>query len=408
MNTAMPQTSCDVAIVGGSIAGLRAAQTVARHAPDLTIAMISDETYPPYERPPLSKVGLTKPLLLDALIYPAVNDLKSHGVNFMLGTRAEELDVEGRTIRHSSGALQYRSLVVATGCEAVMPPALSGLPDVFSLRRYEDAISFRRALADPLKSVAIVGAGFIGGELASMVANEGRQVALVDLARKPLGRFGDAVFRSYEALHRGAGIELHFGEQVTDVVQQGNGSRVLKLSDGTKVPADVIVVGVGVRPSTEWLKRSGLRLENGIVCDGTLRAADHVFAAGDAVRWPNRRWGADMRVEHWTNAAEQGRVAGVNAANDILGSPLEVCANIPYFWSDQHGVRIQFAGHRAGDEEVAESRNSGGSLFLYRRGEIVTGVLAFERRADFVKIRTMLKSELSWQVVSSLVSREDS
>ncbi|WP_198024857.1 NAD(P)/FAD-dependent oxidoreductase [Bradyrhizobium sp. Cp5.3] len=403
MNTAMPQTSYDVTIVGGSIAGLRAAQTVVRHAPDLTVAIISDEPHPPYERPPLSKVGLTKPLSLDALIYPAVNDLKSHGVEFMLGTRAEELDVDARTLRHSSGALQYRSLVVATGCEAIIPPAFSGQPDVFPLRRYEDATSLRRALADPLKSVAIVGAGFIGGELASMVANEGRQIALVDLARKPLGRFGEAVFRSYEALHRGAGIELYFGEQVVDVVNQGS-SRALKLGDGTTVPADVIVVGAGVRPSTAWLNGSGLRVENGILCEGTLRAADHVFAAGDAVRWPNPRWGTDMRVEHWTNAAEQGRVAGINAANDILGSPLEVCANVPYFWSDQHGVRIQFAGHRAGDEEITESRNSGGSLFLYRQGEIVTGVLAFERRADFVKIRTMLKNELSWQAARSLIA----
>ncbi|MDH2401807.1 FAD/NAD(P)-binding oxidoreductase [Bradyrhizobium sp. SSUT18] len=403
----MPQPYCDVAIVGGSIAGLRAAQTVARHAPDLTITMISDETHPPYERPPLSKVGLTKQMSLDALIYPAVNELRSHGVNFLLGTTAEELDVDARKVVHSSGTLHYRSLVIATGCEAIIPPALSGLPDIFTLRRYDDAVSLRRALANPLKSVAIVGAGFIGGELASMLANEGRRVALIDLARKPLGRFGEPVFRDYEALHRGAGVVLRFGEQVVDVVDQGDG-RVLELGDGSRVPADVIVLGVGVRPSTEWLQQSGLRVENGIHCDGALRAADHVFAAGDVVRWPNQRWDTDMRVEHWTNAAEQGRVAGINAANDILGLPLEVCANVPYFWSDQHGVRIQFAGHRAGDEEIIESRNSSGSLFIYRRSDIVTGVLAFERRADFVKIRTMLKNELTWQPVRSLIDRENS
>ncbi|WP_146992274.1 NAD(P)/FAD-dependent oxidoreductase [Bradyrhizobium macuxiense] len=399
----MPQTTCDVAIVGGSIAGLRAAQTVAGYAPDLTITMISDEAHLPYERPPLSKVGLTNPLSLDTLTYPAVNDLKSHGVNFMLGTRAVGLDVDARTIRHSSGALQYRSLVIATGCEAVIPPALSGRPDTFPLRCYDDAVSLRSALADPVKSVAIVGAGFIGGELASMLATEGRQVSLVDLARKPLGRFGEAVFKSYEALHRKAGIELYFGEQAVGVEKQDS-RRVLNLGDGTGVPADVIVVGVGVRPSTGWLERSGLRLDDGILCDTTLRAADHVFAAGDTVRWWNQRWGADMRVEHWTNAAEQGRVAGVNAANDVLGWPLEVCANIPYFWSDQHGVRIQFAGYRTGDEEITESQNAGGSLFLYRQGDIVTGVLAFERRAEFVRIRTMLRNELSWQAASSLVS----
>lgn len=395
-------SSSDIVIVGGSVAGLRAAQAAVRRAPDLRVTMISDEAYPPYERPPLSKLGLNEPFGLDTLVYPAVAELEKTGVEFLLGYRAESLDVDGRTVRHAQGEIEYKALVIATGCEAIVPPVLAGLPDVFVLRTYNDAVAIREALGDASKSLVIVGASFIGGELASMAVKEGRDVTLIDLASKPLGRFGEAVFENYQALHRDAGVKLHFGKQVVEVTKI-DGVRNIVLDDGTHVPAGIIVAGVGVRPSVGWLHGSGLRLDNGIVCDSSLQAADHVFAAGDAVRWPNRRLGAEVRIEHWTNAAEQGRVSGLNAANAVLGAPLEPCANVPYFWSDQHGVRIQFAGHRRGDEQVLQNRTEAGSLFFYRLGDIVTGVLAFERRAEFAKIRTKLRQELSWQSVSSML-----
>ena len=158
-----------------------------------------------------------------------------------------------------------------------------------------------------------------------------------------------------------------------------------------------------MQPSTEWLESSGIPLGNGIACDTQLRTADRVFAAGDVVRWPNARFGTTMRVEHWTNAAEQGRIAGINAANAVSGLLPVECVTVPYFWSDQHGVRIQFSGFLTGAEEIVESREPGGSMFVYKLGDIVTGVLAFERRAEFVKLRAMLRRETRWDTVRDLL-----
>jgi NADPH-dependent 2,4-dienoyl-CoA reductase/sulfur reductase-like enzyme len=401
----VPDAHSDVVIVGGSVAATRAAEAAARHAPSLTITVVSDESNPPYERPPLSKVGLDEPLDLQALTYPAVAKLGEHGVSFALNTRAEGLDVAARTLLTSNGPLGYRSLVVATGCEPIIPPLFAGLEDVYSLRSYEDALALRAAVTAADRPVAIVGAGFIGGEFAATLVKQSpdRAVALIDLDAKPLGRFGDPVADAYRALHHEAGVRLHFGNAVVGVGQATNG-RVVELYDGTSVPADIILLGVGVRPATRWLANSSVKLDGGIVCDATLRAAEGVYGAGDAVRWPNERFHATMRIEHWTTAAEQGRIAGINAVNALTGAPPVVCSTVPYFWSDQHGVRIQFAGHRTGLEDVYVDRTDDGTLFLYRAGHDITGVLAFGRRAQFVKLRAAMRKGLSWQDVQVLLT----
>ncbi|GAA4013205.1 FAD/NAD(P)-binding oxidoreductase [Streptomyces plumbiresistens] len=400
----MAVTTTDVVIVGGSTAGLRAAEAVARHAPELSITVISDEPHLPYELPPLSKVALDDRLDVDALVYPFAAGLRDQGVDFRLSTRARALDTKSNTVLLPDGELTYRALVIATGCEAVIPPLFAGRPGVHALRRFADATALRAAVADPTLSVAIVGAGFIGGEFASTLVKAGRTVSLIDLAAKPLGRFGEQVADAYVALHRDTGVGLFLGSGVVDIAEE-DGRRSLVLADGTRVPADVIVVGVGVRPSIDWLRDSGLTFDNGVLADATLRATDNVFVAGDVVRWPNARFDAVMRIEHWTSAAEQGRAAGLNVVKLIRGSEGEGFTNVPYFWSDQHGVRIQFAGHLTGDEEIVESRTADGSLFLYRRGEVVTGVLAFERRAEFVKLRALLRRELSWQAAGESMPR---
>ena len=297
--------SSDIVIVGGSIAGLRAAEAIVRHAPALKITVVSDESNPAYQRPPLSKIGLSDTMDIEVLTYPSVATLREHGVDFALGRRAESLDTESKLIHTSQGIFGYRALIIATGCEPVIPPLFRGMPDVFSLRRFEDAVALRAAVADPAKTVAVIGAGFIGGEFAATLVKEGRQVTVIDLAEKPLGRFGDAASESYQDLHLQAGVSLHLGQAVVDMTEE-NGRRALLLSDGTKVPADVILLGVGVRPSTGWLQESGLELDQGLVCDASLQAAPGIYAAGDLVRWPNKRFGVSMRIEHWTNAAERG------------------------------------------------------------------------------------------------------
>ncbi|MBY6685609.1 NAD(P)/FAD-dependent oxidoreductase [Rhodococcus sp. BP-149] len=399
--------STDVLVVGGSVAAVRAAEAIARHAPDLAITVLSDEEHPPYERPPLSKVGLRDDLDLAALTYPSVADLRGRGVEFRLGTRATALDVGGRSVEVVDGSgraseIEYGAVVVTTGCEPIVPPLFRDLPDVYSLRRFQDAAALRHAVSDRTRSVAVIGAGFIGGEFAATLAKDGRAVTIVDLAEKPLGRFGDRVAADYAALHRDSGVGLQLGDGVVGFENTAEG-RVLRLGSGATVPADVVLLGIGVRPSTEWLASSGVVLNNGIECDAHLRAADRVYAAGDVVRWPNARFGSTMRIEHWTNAAEQGRIAGINAANSVTGADPVVCATVPYFWSDQHGTRIQFSGFLSGDEEIVESPGQDGSLYVYRSGDVVAGVLAFERRAEFVKIRALLRRETSWETVQSML-----
>jgi NADPH-dependent 2,4-dienoyl-CoA reductase/sulfur reductase-like enzyme len=394
--------SSDIVIVGGSVAATRAAEAARRHAPSLSITVVTDESHLPYERPPLSKLPIADAVDLDRLTYPAARTLRDDGVDFMLGARAEALDLEAREVRTSRGVLGYQALVIATGCEPLIPPLFKDLPDVYALRRYEDAVAVRAAVRDSTKPVAIVGAGFIGGEFAATLAKENRQVALIDLAHHPLGRFGDAVAHRYESLHREAGVTLHLGSAAVAVTEEKR--RSILLYDGTSVPADVIVVGVGVRPSTDWLRGAGLLLEDGIACSADLRAAaGQVYAAGDVVRWPNGRYGTPMRIEHWTTAAEQGRIAGINAANGVLGNPAIECSTVPYFWSDQHGVRIQFAGYRTGEEEIFEHTDEAGSLFVYRRGDEVAGVLAFEQRSLFVRLRAALRTSLSWQQAQEIM-----
>ncbi len=392
----------DVMIVGGSVAAVRAAEAIMRHAPDLSVTVVSEEPQLPYERPPLSKVALTADLDLAALTYPSVAGLLEHGVRFCLDTRVTDLDIAGRRAATTEDVVEFGAAVLAIGCEPIFPPMFRDLGNVFVLRRFADATELRAAVADRSRSVAVIGAGFIGGEFAATLARDGRDVTIVDLAEKPLGRFGDRVASEYCALHRNSGVTLKLGDGVVGV-EEGSDGRVLRLASGATVPADVILLGIGVRPATQWLEPSGIALGNGINCDSTLRAAERIYAAGDVVSWPNSRFDATMRIEHWTNAAEQGRVAGINAANAVSGLPPIECRTVPYFWSDQHGVRIQFSGFVTGAEEVVESRADDGSLFVYRLGDTVTGVLAFDRRAEFVKLRALLRRTTPWDAVQAIL-----
>lgn len=397
----MVNRTSDIVIVGGSVASLKAAEAITRHAPQLKVTLISEESHLAYQRPPLSKIGLSEAMDLESLAYPSAVNLQEQGVEFALGHRAVALDTASKQVQTTQGTFGYRALVIATGCEPIIPPIFRDKPDVYSLRTFEDAVALRDAVSDPNKTVAVIGAGFIGGEFAATLVKEGRKVSIVDLAEKPLGRFGEDVSEKYQSLHREAGVSLYLGLSVDDLVEE-DGKRALLLSDGTKISADVILLGVGVRPSIQWLEGSGLTIDQGLVCDATLGAAPDIYAAGDLVRWPNQRFGISMRIEHWTNAAEQGRIAGTNAANAVLGQAAKEFSNVPYFWSDQHGIRVQFAGYRFGTEEIIEDHSDEGSLFLYRLGTEVTGVLAFERRTKFAELRAALRKPLTWERAQEL------
>ncbi|MER5181060.1 FAD-dependent oxidoreductase [Streptomyces sp. NPDC002896] len=394
--------SRDVVIIGASVAGLHAAQTVAKVARELSVMVIGEEVRPRYDRPPSPWTALTRPTDLDATTLRSFGRLRDEGVDLRLGTRAVGLDVDRRELHLGKGTVSYGALVLACGSEPAVPALLAGRPKVVTLGRREDLLSLRAALADTSASVAVVGAGFAGGEVTSALARSGRAVSLIDVSPQPLGRFGAFVAESYTALHEEAGVAQYFGDGVVDVLEAGR-NRFLRLSSGALVPADVIVVGDGGRPSTGWLTSSGLTLRNGIVCDAELRAHEGVFAAGDVARWSNPRYGTHMRGEHWTNAAEQGRIAGLNAARSVGGGSTESCATVPYLCSDQHGVRIQFAGFLSGDERTLTRRTADGSIVLYGREDQLVGVLAFEHRSLFVELRTLLTDTVTWDTAMELV-----
>ncbi|GHB59383.1 pyridine nucleotide-disulfide oxidoreductase [Streptomyces umbrinus] len=392
----------DIVIVGASVAGLHAARAAAKAAGGLSVMVIGKEVRPRYDRQPPPRTALTRPVDLDATTLRSLGRLRGEGVDLRLDARAVGLDPGRRELQLEGGTVSYGALVLACGCDPVVPALLTGRPKVITLRRRKDLLSLRAALADISVSVAVVGAGFGGGEVTSTLAGGGRTVSLIDVSPQPLGQFGSFVAESYLALHEEAGVAQYFGDGVVEVLEAGR-SRLLRLSSGTLVPADLIVVDGGRRPATGWLASSGLTLRDGIVCDAELRAREGVFAAGDVARWFNPRYGTHMRGKHWANASEQGRLAGLNAARSVGGGITEICAAVPYVRSDQHGVRIQFAGFLSGDEWTLTQRTTDGSIVLYGREDELVGVLAFEHRALFVRLRAMLAGAVAWETAVELV-----
>jgi NADPH-dependent 2,4-dienoyl-CoA reductase/sulfur reductase-like enzyme len=243
----------------------------------------------------------------------------------------------------------------------------------------------------------VVGAGFIGAEVAAAARRRGLDVVVVEAAATPLARaVGERMGRACAALHRRQGTDVRCGVGVTGCDGVNRVERVL-LSDGSVLPADLVVVGVGAVPATGWLAGSGLALDDGIVCDENLWAgAPGVYAAGDVARWRNPMFERRMRLEHWTSAAEQGAVAARNALDPDAATPY---STVPYFWSDWYGGRVQFVGIPGGDEVrvVDGDVDSDGSLVaLYREGDRLVGALTVDAPTHVMKYRGLITRRASW------------
>jgi NADPH-dependent 2,4-dienoyl-CoA reductase/sulfur reductase-like enzyme len=250
--------------------------------------------------------------------------------------------------------------------------------------------------------VAIVGAGFIGLEVAASCRARGLQVTVIEALPVPLSPIlAPALCEMVAATHRDHGVDLRAGVLVTEATGESRVTGVV-LSDGSRINADVVVVGIGVVPNTEWLASSGLTLDNGIVCDGSGQAAPGVYAAGDVARVINRWHGDSTRVEHWTNAVEQG----VHAAENALAGPgaSTSFSSVPYFWSDQYDRKIQFAGMARGHDEmvivdgsIADRRVTA----LFRRGDRLTACLAVNNPRALIKHRKLLAAGATWDTALS-------
>jgi NADPH-dependent 2,4-dienoyl-CoA reductase/sulfur reductase-like enzyme len=373
-------------IIGASVAGVRTAQSLRTRGYMGQIAIVGEERHRPYDKPPLSKEMLSAdggapiPLLSD-------EELERLDVDLRLGTRATGLDLARRQVLTATGeALDFDDLVIATGVKARTLPGADELMGVFTLRTADDASAIHASLAAASR-ILVVGAGFIGAEVASAATKRGVQVTMVEPQPVPMAHLlGAEVGAMLATLHTINGVEMY-----TDVGVSGflgaDAVTGVRLTDGRQLKADLVVVGIGAAPATEWLTSSGLRIQDGVVCDSRLRAlgADRVYAAGDVARWESPFVAEPVRIEHWTNAQEHAELV----ATTILGLDPPP-AQPAYVWSDQYGHRIQIVGRPSTGAEVRITGDVHGgdlSAVYLDAEERVVGALVMDNPRTTVKCR---------------------
>jgi NADPH-dependent 2,4-dienoyl-CoA reductase/sulfur reductase-like enzyme len=398
-----------VVVVGASLAGLRAVETLRQQEYTGEIVVVSDEAEQPYDRPPLSKKVLSGEWEPDRIRLRKPEIIDSLGVEWTLGDGAVALDTEQRVVRLRSGCdVAFDGLVIATGGQVRRLPGQPDWTGIHELRTLSDSLSLRSEL-EPGRRVVVIGAGFIGLEVAATARTRGCAVTVLEGAPAPLIRgLGADMGRHIARIHEDNGVTVRCDVRVDAFVEGERGVvSGIRLADGEVIPADVVLVGVGVSPATGWLESSGLELRDGVVCDETLRAAPRIYAAGDVARWPNRLLGREMRVEHWTNASEQGAVAARNLLAESRGESRTAYESVPFFWSDQYTSRIQFIGRAEGDETVeivAGSPDEHSFVALYHHGDELRAALGVSRPKQVMPFSKLLAERASWKQALELVA----
>ena len=391
-------SSSRVVIVGGGLAAARAAEELREQQHTGPITVVSAEAHLPYDRPPLSKQVLRGEV--EDTAFPV--DWAALDVDVRQGRRAAALHPEQRTVLLDDGEqLAYDAVVVATGAQPRQLPGLSG-DGVHVLRTLDDSA---RLAADVRRTqrVVVIGAGFIGCEVAASARALGADVTLIEVLPTPLARvLGTTVGREVAELHEKEGVELLAGVSVVEARGDGDG-RELLLSDGRTIAAPVVVVGLGVMPDTAWLDGSGLEIDDGVVCTATGRTStDGVWAAGDVARWWHPSYDAHVRLEHWTSAADQGATVGRDIAG--VAEPLN---EVPYFWSDQYKTKWQMLGRPDADDEVTLLRvgpNADKLLAIYGRDGRVTAVLGASAPRYVMKMRQPIADRIGYDDAVALAS----
>jgi 3-phenylpropionate/trans-cinnamate dioxygenase ferredoxin reductase subunit len=375
-----------IAVVGASLAGLHAARTLRVDGYDGPITIVGDEPHEPYDRPPLSKQVLAGTWDTERIGLSITDDLELH---WRLGRRAMALDAANRSLTLDDGELvPFGGLVIATGATPRRLPGTEHLAGVHVLRTLDDCVALRSAFDAQPRRVVVIGAGFIGAEVAATARERGLEVSMIEPLPAPLERgLGADMGMVLADIHREHGVDLRLSTGV-DAFAGTDRVEALMLTDGTRLEADVVVVGIGVVPATDWLEGSGLTLDNGVVCDATCLAAPGIVAAGDVARWQSPRYGRHLRIEHWEHAIQQGEAAGKRLlADDETAAPFDP---VPWFWSDQYDRKIQLAGVSAPHDRVevvlgsVEDRRF---VALYGYEGRVTAVLGMNRPRHVMQLR---------------------
>ncbi|WP_333770057.1 NAD(P)/FAD-dependent oxidoreductase [Streptomyces sp. IBSBF 2435] len=381
----MSERSAVVVIVGAGMAGVQTAVALREQGWREGITLLGDEPHAPYDRPPLSKAVLLGSADSAQLDIRFDVDFDALDVDLRLGVRAQALRTADRQVVTDAGPLPYDHLVLATGAYPVALPGSAGLPGVHLLRTLDDAAGLRPVL-DAKQQVVVVGAGWIGAEFATAARQAGCEVTVVEAADRPLaGVLPAAITAHMRAWYEEAGVELRTGALVSGVEPDA-----VVLADGSLLPAAAIVVGIGARPATGWLGGSGVKLgeDGSVLADDRLRTtAPGVLAVGDCASFPSARYGERLLIHHWDNALHGPRTAAAN----VLGGDTRYDP-VPYFWSEQFGRFVQYAGHHT-DADTLLMRGDPSTAswsVCWLRGDRLAAVLAVDRPRDLAQARKLI------------------
>ncbi|MFZ1911148.1 MAG: FAD-dependent oxidoreductase [Propionicimonas sp.] len=361
-----------VVIVGAGLAAAHVISTLREAGDDRPVTLLGDEGEPPYERPGLSKSVLQAKAEADSLYVHDRDWYGQHGVDARFADPAVALDVAQHSVRLASGAvLAYDDVVIATGARPrTLPLPGIGLPGVHTLRRIPDSLALRGAFREGRRLV-VIGAGWIGLEVAAAAREAGVAVTVLESSEVPLrAALGDRLGRYFAELHRRNGVDLRTGISVSGI--EGQGSVAGVRAGGDLFGADLVLVGVGAVPNAELAEQAGLAVDNGIVVDSRLRAHEHVFAIGDVANAANTTLGRRLRVEHWDNAIRQGALVG----RLLLGEDARYDWQ-PYFYTDQYTLGMEYVGRGAVDDDVVirGSEEAGTFIAFWLRRGVVTAAM---------------------------------
>jgi NADPH-dependent 2,4-dienoyl-CoA reductase/sulfur reductase-like enzyme len=399
--TAPSTAACDhIVVVGAGVAGVSAAEALRHRGYDGRLTLISAEREHPYNRPPLSKELLTGELDEDDIRLIPDDEWAGLGIDFVPGVLAKGLDPDARVLATTVGGVAYDRLIIATGSAAVRPAGWDLMSGVHTLRSLSDAQAIRDEMTHGQPSVVVIGGGFIGCEIASAARKHGLSVTIVEAEPLPLWRaLGSVLAKPVARLHEDHGVRLLCETSVRRLVGSGRVEAV-EFADGSRLAADLVVIGVGAAPMTGWLAGTPLHAAGGVPTDATLRTeVPEVYAIGDAARWRSPGGSTTLRMEHWTTAREHGALA---AANLLDPSAAREYTAIPYVWSDQHGQRLQLAGAtgRGQPRFVPDARSDGGYLAVLVEDGVVIGMAGLGRTGDFARLRRLVGTGAPFSAVS--------